>query len=58
MVCLPVEGDNPQALVSGLTPVQADKLWYNFFIPPSSVISVDLAQDEICCATVGNFWQG
>ena len=36
MVCPPVQ-DNPQALASGLSAVQADKLWYNYFIPPSSV---------------------
>ena len=27
-VCPPVQGDNPQALASGLPPEQADKLWY------------------------------
>ena len=37
MVCLPVRGDNPRALASGLSPAQADKLWYNYFIPPLSV---------------------
>ena len=36
-VCLPVPGDYPGALASGLPPVQVDKPWYNFFIPPSSV---------------------
>ena len=30
MVCPPVPGDNPQALASGLLPVQADKPWYNY----------------------------
>ena len=30
MVCPPVRGDNPQAFTSGLSPVQADKLWYNY----------------------------
>ena len=35
-VCPPVRGDNPLDLASGLSPVQADKPWYNYFIPPSS----------------------
>ena len=34
MVCPPVRGDNPRALASGLSPVQVDKPWYNYFIPP------------------------
>ena len=34
-VCPPVRGDNPRALASGLAPVQADKPFYNYFIPPS-----------------------
>ena len=25
-------GDNPRALANGLSPVQADKLWYNYYI--------------------------
>ena len=37
MVYLPVWGHNPQALASGLSPIQADKPWYNYFILPSSV---------------------
>ena len=37
MVCPPVRGDNPRALASGLSPGQADKLWYNYSIPPSFV---------------------
>ena len=28
----PVRGDNPRALESGLSPVQADKPWYNFLL--------------------------
>ena len=28
MVCPPVRGNNPRALASGLSPVQADKPWY------------------------------
>ena len=30
LVCPPVQGDNSQALVSGLSPVQVDKPWYNY----------------------------
>ena len=37
MVCPPVRGDNPRALASGLSPVQADEPWYNYFIPLSSM---------------------
>ena len=29
-VCLSVRGDNPWAVWSGLSPVHADKLWYNY----------------------------
>ena len=36
-VCPPVRGDNPRALASGLSPVPADKLWYRYFMSPSSV---------------------
>ena len=56
-VCPPVGGDNPRALASGLSPAQADKTWYNYFIPPP-LISVDIVQFEIFCAKVGDFWQG
>ena len=37
MGCPPVRGDNPRALASGLSDVQVDKQWYNYFIPPTSV---------------------
>ena len=37
MVCRPVRGDNIRALTSGLSPIQADKSWYNHFIQPTSV---------------------
>ena len=30
-VCPLVGGDNPRALASGLSTVQADKSWYNYF---------------------------
>ena len=47
MGCPPVCGDNPQALASGLSCVQVDKLFYTTYI------SVDLAYHEIFCAKVG-----
>ena len=37
MDCSPVQGDDLRALVSGLSCIQSDKLWYNCFIPPLSV---------------------
>ena len=37
MGCPPVRGDNPRALASGLSSVQVDNQWYNYFIPPTSV---------------------
>ena len=37
MGCPPVCGDNPRALASGLSYVQVDNPWYNYFIPPTSV---------------------
>ena len=37
MVCPPILGDNPRVLASGLSPVQAEEPWYNYFMPPSSV---------------------
>ena len=37
MGCPPVRGDNPRALASGLSYVQADNPWYNYFMPPTSV---------------------
>ena len=38
MVCPPVRED-PRALASGLFPVQADKPWYNYYIPPALVLT-------------------
>ena len=32
-----MRGDNPRALVSGLSPIQKNKPLYNYFIPPASV---------------------
>ena len=40
MVCPPVRGDNPQALASGLSPVQAIILWNNYFIPPLKTLLI------------------
>ena len=37
MGCPPVRRDNPRALASGLSYVQVDNPWYNYFIPPTSV---------------------
>ena len=33
----PVGEDNPPALASGLSYVQANNPWYNYLIPPTSV---------------------
>ena len=33
MICPSVRGDNPRALASGLSPVQADKPCCSYFIP-------------------------
>ena len=35
MVCPPVQGDNPRAVASGLSLVQADKPWYNYYMQDS-----------------------
>ena len=40
MGCPPVRRDNPRALASGLSYVQADNPWYNYFIPPTSVYTL------------------
>ena len=44
MVCPSVREDNARALASELSPVQADKLRYDFY---STLISIDLAQYEV-----------
>ena len=49
MVRLPVRGVNPRALANGLSPVQADKPWYNVY---TTIIGVDLAQSEMFGAKV------
>ena len=49
MVSPPVRGDNSRALASGLSPVKADKAWYNYFIHR------ELAQYKIFRACVCNF---
>ena len=53
MGCLPVRGDNPRALASGLSPRTGVQTWHNYLIPPTSVV-VDLAHHEIFRAEVGN----
>ena len=37
MGCPPVRENNPRDLASGLSYVQANHPWYNYFIPPTSV---------------------
>ena len=44
MICLPVQGDDSQALASGLSPIQADKPWYDYFIPPISVRTLPIVR--------------
>ena len=39
MGCLPVRGDNPRALASGLSRVHVDKQWY--------IVSVDLEHHDM-----------
>ena len=50
MGCLPVRGDNPRALASGLSYVQVDKHGITIYV---TYISVDLAHGEIFRAKVG-----
>ena len=50
MGCLPVRGDNPQALASGLSYVQVDKHGITILF---HYISVDLAHHEIFHAKAG-----
>ena len=52
MGCPPELGDNPWALVSGLSPVQMDI--HDITIPYHPYISVDLTHHEIFCAYAGN----
>ena len=40
MGCPPVREDNPRALASGLSYVQADIPWNNYFLPPTSVLTL------------------
>ena len=54
MVCPPVRGNNPRALASGLSPVQADKLWYCITIL-YHLYKCRLAHCEIFRAIVGVF---
>ena len=39
-VCLPVCGKNQRALASEFPPIQVCKLWYNYFVPPLSVLTL------------------
>ena len=39
-ICQPVSEDNSWALASGLSPIQVNKPWYNYFIPLSSVYTL------------------
>ena len=50
MCCPPVHGDNPRALVSGLSYVQVDKHGITILY---HLISVELEHHEIFCAKVG-----
>ena len=50
MGCPPVHGDNPRALASGLSYVQADNMVLLFY---TTYISVDLAHHEKFRAKVG-----
>ena len=52
MVSGPVQVDNPRASASGLSPLQAGKLRYNY------LISADLAHCEMLPAKFGIFRQG
>ena len=51
MVCPPVRGDNPRALVSGSSPIQVDN--HGIILLFTTYISVDIAHYEIFCAKVG-----
>ena len=42
MGCPSVRGDNPRALASRLSYVQVDNPWYNYFIPPISVLTLHI----------------
>ena len=44
MGCPPVCGDNPRALASGLSYVQVDNPWYNYFMPPTSVQTLHITR--------------
>ena len=50
MGSLPVRGDNPRALASGLSYVHVDKHGITIY---TTYLSVDLAHHEIVCAKVG-----
>ena len=50
MACLPVRGDNPRALASGLSYVQVDKHGITIY---TTYISVDIIHRDIVRAYVG-----
>ena len=45
MGCPPVHGDNPRALASGLSYVQADNPWYNYYVASGFL---NQRSDKIC----------
>ena len=47
MGCPPVRGDNPRALASGLSYVQVDNPWYNYYIAQAY-----LESKAQCCVTI------
>ena len=44
MGCRPVRRDNPLALASGLSYVQVNNPWYNYFIPSTSVKALQITR--------------
>ena len=52
IVCVPVQGDNPQVLACGFSTVQGDKLCYNYFIPPLSTWTLLIVKYFILLARV------
>ena len=44
MGCPPVRGDNPRALVSGLSNVQVDKHDITIFTPPTSLLTLQITR--------------
>ena len=44
MGCLPLRGDNPRALASGLILRSGGQTWYNYLIPPTSVQTLHITR--------------